>query len=133
MDSKLTAIVGLFAYEGRVGEIKPLGEGLINDTYKVKTVESDKPDYVLQRVNHTVFPDVDMVMRNIDAVTSHIRSKFIAAGVKDIDRRVLRFIPAKADGKLYVKTPTNSPSKGRTSGEESLPIEGEVWRGSVPI
>ena len=30
------------------------------------------------------------------------------------------------------QTPSNSPSRGRTSGEESLPIEGEVWRGSVP-
>ena len=28
------------------------------------------------------------------------------------------------------KTPSNSPFRGRTSGEESLPIEGEVWRGS---
>ena len=38
------------------------------------------------------------------------------------------------------KTPSDSPSKGRsnrstksTSVEESLPIEGEVWRGSVPF
>ena len=100
---QLTDIVGRFAYEGTVSEIKPLGEGLINDTYKVKTAEQDKPDYVLQRVNHVVFPDVDMVMRNIDAVTSHIRKKLAAEGVKDIDRRVLRFIPSKADGKLYIK------------------------------
>ena len=103
MDSKLATIVGRFAYEGTVSEIKPLGEGLINDTYKVKTAEQDKPDYVLQRVNHVVFPDVDMVMRNIDAVTSHIRKKLAAQGTPDIDRRVLRFIPAKEDGKLYIK------------------------------
>ena len=103
MNSELLEIVGRFAYEGTVSEIKPLGEGLINDTYKVKTAEQDKPDYVLQRVNHNVFPDVDMVMRNIDAVTSHIRKKLAAEGMPDIDRRVLRFIPAKADGKLYVK------------------------------
>ena len=101
MDSKLTTIVGRFAYEGTISEIKPLGEGLINDTYKVKTAEQDKPDYVLQRVNHVVFPDVDMVMRNIDAVTSHIRKKLEAEGTPDLDRRVLRFIPAKDSGKLY--------------------------------
>ena len=100
---QLSDIVGRFAYEGTVSEIKPLGEGLINDTYKVKTAEQDKPDYVLQRVNHNVFPDVDMVMRNIDAVTSHIRKKLEAEGTTDIDRRVLRFIPAKEGGKLYVK------------------------------
>ena len=101
MDPKLTAIVGRFAYEGTVSEIKPLGEGLINDTYKVKTAEQDKPDYVLQRVNHNVFPDVNMVMRNIDAVTSHIRKKLAEQGTKDIDRKVLRFIPAKGSDKLY--------------------------------
>ena len=78
--TQLSDIVGRFAYEGTVSEIKPLGEGLINDTYKVKTAEQDKPDYVLQRVNHNVFPDVDMVMRNIDAVTSHIRRKLQAQG-----------------------------------------------------
>ncbi len=29
------------------------------------------------------------------------------------------------------ETPSNSPSMGRTLGQESLPIEGEVWRGSA--
>ena len=33
--------------------------------------------------------------------------------------------------KFERKTPSNSPSRGRIPGEESLPIEGEVWRGSV--
>ncbi len=102
-NEQLTDIVGRFAYEGTISEIKPLGEGLINDTYKVKTAEKDKPDYVLQRVNTAVFPDVDMVMRNIDAVTSHIRKKLTEQDTPDIDRRVLRFIPAKEDGKLYTK------------------------------
>ncbi len=98
---QLNNIVGRFAYEGTISEIKPLGEGLINDTYKVKNAEPGKPDYVLQRVNHVVFPDVDMVMRNIDAVTSHIRKKLVEQGATDIDRRVLRFIPAKDSDKLY--------------------------------
>ena len=96
MDAKLTAIVGRFAYEGTISEIKPLGEGLINDTYKVKTAEADKPDYVLQRVNHNVFPDVDMVMRNIDAVTTHIRKKLAAEGTPDIDRRVPSTTPSRS-------------------------------------
>ena len=109
---QLNNIVGRFAYEGTISEIKPLGEGLINDTYKVKTAEADKPDFVLQRVNHNVFPDVDMVMRNIDAVTSHIRRKLQAQGVSDIDRRVLRFIPAKEGGKLYVFLPLDSDGGG---------------------
>lgn len=99
--NQLKAIVSQFDINGTISEIKPLGEGLINDTYKVITAEAGEPDYVLQRVNNNVFPDVDMVMRNINAVTSHIRKKLELAGEDDIERKVLRFIPAKADGKLY--------------------------------
>ena len=100
-ENLLKNIVSQFAITGTVERIKPLGEGLINDTYKVVTAEVTEPDYVLQRVNHHVFPDVDMVMRNIEAVTSHIRKKLEAAGEDDIERKVLRFIPKKEDGKLY--------------------------------
>ena len=100
--NQLRNIVSQFATSGTVSEIKPLGEGLINDTYKVVTAEPTEPDYVLQRVNHNVFPDVDMVMRNIEAVTNHIRQKLIAAGEEDLERKVLRFIPNKQDGKLYI-------------------------------
>lgn len=99
---ELKEIVAKFAIRGTVSEIKPLGEGLINDTYKVKTAEADQPDYVLQRVNNAVFPDVDMVMRNIDAVTTHIRKKLEEKGEDDIDRKVLTFITLKEDSKkLY--------------------------------
>lgn len=99
---ELNNIVEKFAVRGTVSEIKPLGEGLINDTYKVLTAEPDQPDYVLQRVNDVVFPDVDMVMRNIAAVTGHIRKKLEQKGEKDIDRKVLTFIPLKDNAdKLY--------------------------------
>ncbi len=100
--NQLKTIVSQFATQGTISQIKPLGEGLINDTYLVRTAEADAPDYVLQRVNHHVFPDVDMVMRNIGAVTSHIRKKLEAKGETDIERKVLRFIPLKSDAeKLY--------------------------------
>ena len=106
MESKNTSltntydIVSRFATEGTVADIRPLGNGLINDTYKVSTKEADAPDYVLQRVNTTVFTNVDMLMDNIAAVTRHIRKKLEAANVTDIDRKVLRFIAADG-GKLY--------------------------------
>ena len=99
--NQLKFIVSQFDVKGTVELVKPLGEGLINDTFKVVTAEATEPDYVLQRVNENVFPDVDMVMRNIGAVTAHIRQKLETAGEDDIERKVLRFIPARADGKLY--------------------------------
>ena len=45
----LSTILKQFDIKGTVSEIKPLGNGLINDTYKVTTQEEDAPDYVLQR------------------------------------------------------------------------------------
>lgn len=96
----LQSIVAHFQLMGTVSNIKPLGTGLINDTYKVTTAEADAPDYVLQRINHAIFTDVDMLQSNIEAVTRHIRHKLEAQGESDIDRKVLHFLPAD-NGKTY--------------------------------
>ena len=90
---KLNNIVSKFAIEGTPTEIKPLGNGLINDTYIVRTQETEAPDYVLQHINHHIFTDVEGLQRNITAVTRHIRRKLEASGADDINRRVLTFIP----------------------------------------
>lgn len=82
-------------------EIKPLGNGLINDTYIVRTASADTPDYVLQRINHHIFTDVEGLQRNILAVTSHIRRQLEAQGADDIDRRVLTLIPLRDSDKTY--------------------------------
>ena len=95
----MNTIVSQFNIQGNVVEVAPLGNGLINTTYRVKT-EGDAPDYVLQHVNNAIFPDVDMLMNNIVAVTEHIHGKLVAAGTEDIARKVLKFVPAK-DGKYY--------------------------------
>jgi len=98
----LTAILKQFDIIGTVKEVKPLGNGLINDTYKVTTAEADAPDYVLQRINDSIFTDVDLLQRNIEEVTTHIRQQLEAKGADDIDRKVLTFVKA-TNGKTYVK------------------------------
>ena len=88
-----------FALEGEPTGVKPLGNGLINDTFKVST---DGPHaYVLQRINNAIFQDVDLLQHNISAVTNHIRAKLAAAGEKDLDRKVLKFLPLKDSPKTY--------------------------------
>jgi hypothetical protein len=77
----------------------PFGNGHINDTLKV-TNSKGEIKYILQRINHHIFTNVDMLQNNIFTVTSHIREKLVARGEQDVDRKVLTFIPAK-DGKLY--------------------------------
>ena len=93
----LQSITSQFATEGTITEIRPLGNGLINDTYRVNTAEADAPDYVLQHINHHIFTDVDALQHNIMAVTGHIRRKLTEARADDIDRRVLTFIPLRSD------------------------------------
>lgn len=97
---ELKTIVSRFKIDGTVTEIKPLGSGLINDTYKVTTSGSEVPDYVLQRINHAIFQNVDMLQNNIQAVTEHIRCKLEEKHEEDIDRKVLHFIPCET-GKTY--------------------------------
>ena len=97
---KLFEIASHFALEGEIASIEALGEGFINDTFVVKTAGST-PDYILQRKNHIVFPDVPGMMDNIKAVTEHIKAK-----VTDPMRETLTVVPA-TDGKLYHKDGEN--------------------------
>ena len=96
------AILSHFGLQGEVAEIKPLGNGLINDTYLVRTLSEAHPDYVLQRINNAIFTDVELLQHNIEVVTTHIRAKLTAQGEQDIDRKVLTFVPATT-GKTYFK------------------------------
>lgn len=74
--------------------VAPFGNGHINDTYQVFTSQGEGK-YVLQRINHSIFKDVDLLQHNIHTVTSHIRSKLAARGEAEIDRKTLTFVPTK--------------------------------------
>ena len=78
---KYLQIASRFEISGTIKEIRPLGPGFINDTFVVKTLEG--PEYILQRKNHVVFPDVPGMMNNIRMVTEHIKGKVAAPpGIK---------------------------------------------------
>lgn len=94
--TELMALASEFMIDAPIESVDSLGAGFINDTFVVKTAEGH-PNYILQRKNHNIFPDVPGMMDNIQAVTTHIKSK-----VADPMRETLTVIPAK-DGKLYVE------------------------------
>ncbi len=98
----LISIASRFVDSTQISTIQPLGNGLINDTYKIMAAGQEQPKYVLQHINDKVFTDVELLQRNIETVTGHIRRKYEAAGMSDIDRRVLHFVKADT-GKTYVK------------------------------
>lgn len=99
---ELYEIVSHFDIEGIVAAIEPMGAGFINDTLKVRTAGSS-PDYILQRKNRNIFPDVPAMMENIVAVTGHIRRKVVEAG-GDPAREVLNVV-FTTDGLPYWRTP----------------------------
>lgn len=99
----LLAIATQFEISQKITAVKPLGEGLINDTYKVMVDGNTEPRYVLQHINNAIFQDVDMLQDNIEKVTNHIRRKLGDLGVSgdsEVDRHVLRFLKTK-DGFNY--------------------------------
>ena len=98
-NDKLNEIVFQFLDRNDATEVKPLGAGHINDSYKVKS--GDK-EYVLQRINHDIFKNVPELQDNIQRVTTHIREKLQKKEVSDIDRKVLALIPTH-DDMLYYK------------------------------
>jgi Ser/Thr protein kinase RdoA (MazF antagonist) len=49
--------------------IKPLGNGIVNDTY---LVECQAVTFVLQRVNTSVFPDPILILENTKLVAAHL-------------------------------------------------------------
>lgn len=100
MKEELESILSHFPEVKDVTEITPINSGLINATYKVTTGSACSRDYILQRINHHIFQDIDMLQRNLELVTGHIRKKLEERHETDIDRKVLCFVPAD-NGKTY--------------------------------
>ena len=53
-------------------EIRPVGEGLIHDTF---LAQGDGDPLVLQKVNGSVFRDTDLLMENVARVSDHLSRK----------------------------------------------------------
>ena len=69
----LSKIFAQFPLNGDVLSCERYGHGHINVTYLVVTNSGCR--YILQKINHKVFPNVDGLMRNMVAVTNYLREK----------------------------------------------------------
>jgi hypothetical protein len=92
-------ILRQFQKDDTIVSVEAFGNGHINDTLKASSAGGEAK-YILQRINHHIFTNVDMLQQNIHIVTSHIRNKLKACGEEDIDRKVLTFLSTE-DGKYY--------------------------------
>lgn len=71
MNRALRTVARQFA-DGAVIEVSPLGNGLINATFRVTT---NTAAFVLQRINTHVFPRPERVMSNLQILGQHIRQR----------------------------------------------------------
>ncbi len=99
-DSFRLAIASQFKINGKPLSIVSFGSGHINDTYKV-TTDKGNQKYLLQRINHHVFKNIDHLMSNISLVTAHLHEKVKAENSAD-DDSVLTPVNT-VDDKLYFK------------------------------
>lgn len=109
-------VVRNFLFEGEFLRAEPYGNGHINDTFAAyfRKENGTVHRYILQRINHKVFASPENLMKNIAAVTRHLREKIILAG-GDYARETLNLIPTVEGGSFY-KSP-----------------EGTYWRGYIFI
>ena len=100
-----------FATGGAVKSVARLGEGHIHATYEVVVARDGGTAYrfVLQRINRAVFGDPSAVVRNVERVIEHLRSRTAEEGGKP-EREVLTLVPARDDA-MFVRDE-----------------EGEIWR-----
>ena len=102
IDQKIYSIFNSFGISEEVTACVPFGHGHINDTYLLRTAGEESPEYILQRKNHLVFRDVPGMLNNILLTTNHIRGKLVSQGEDDIDRKVMKYFPAR-DGHYFAR------------------------------
>ena len=80
---------------------RPCGNGHINDTFVVAFSQGgNRVRYIVQRINHHVFKQPDVVMDNIIRVTTHLADKMRRSNEPEIHRRVLTLVPCR-NGNLW--------------------------------
>jgi len=92
MSDQLLAIARQFA--DSASHITPLGNGLINDTFLVK---SGSQTFVLQRINTKVFPNPEQIMTNLVSLSQHISQK----NSVDVRLQLPQILSTVTDASLY--------------------------------
>lgn len=98
--SYIAEILENFSLAGKFVSFAPIDDGHINDTFKITySVDGKELHHLLQRINTDVFKNPDLLMANIDYVTSFLRDKVMASGGNP-EREIIYCKPCK-NGKKY--------------------------------
>ena len=95
------SVIRAFSLEGTLIEAIPYGCGHINHTYRLRVVQDGNvQQYILQKINATIFKDIAGLMNNIQLISNHIRSGKVGYGR---ERCALSIVPTR-EGKLFYQT-----------------------------
>ena len=92
MKEYFAQILDHFDLDSQVVDCKRYGQGHINKTYVVLTRSGHR--YILQKINNSVFKNVDALMDNIDAITTYLSEN-------TDDARAVMQLAKTVDGKAY--------------------------------
>lgn len=107
-------IYNQFLLDGAPVSCVRYGNGHINETYLLVT---NRPHtYILQKLNSRVFPDIPGLMKNLIAVTEHLRRQ------DENPNHVLTLVPT-LDGSAYLHTPDNQDWRLFEFVSDSLSLE----------
>ena len=99
MSTNLQEIVFKFKVEGKeITTLEKYGEGHIHSTHLV--ILDNKHEYILQKINHSIFKNVDGLMSNIVYVTNYLKEEIIKEG-GDVNKETLNVVPTTDDKNYY--------------------------------
>lgn len=90
-------IIKKFSIDGNILSVTHFGDGLINESFKVITTENQ---YFLQKINHSIFKDVEGLQSNIILISKHIEKYLESVQDPEMNRKRLKVI--FADNQSFV-------------------------------
>ena len=104
----LVAIAQKFSHSVKVSNAREFGDGNINDTFLISRKTEEKPFFILQRINTKVFVKPELVMRNMRAVTEHVRMLRSSAAISEDRRWEMPQVLLTKDGRDHCLEPDGS-------------------------
>lgn len=99
LNKKTKNLVNQFNIEGaEITFFDKYGQGHINETYLL--ILDNRYKYIFQKINSSIFKDVDLLMNNISKVTSFLAKKIELNG-GDSSRETLNIVPTKNGKSFY--------------------------------
>ena len=96
---ELSFIFNQFDQVAAFVEFQELNSGHINDTFLIKTTE--KPHYILQKINGNVFKNVEALIKNKVFISQHLQGKMNKFSKEYIHKNELCFTKAKSGAFFY--------------------------------